>query len=978
MNKTGRYRCSLVFGGCLAAVLSWQGQNAPMLLLHWEPGPAGGPGLLFSARDSVTLARVTARERTFAARPSNDIPVITVFDKLVYQALLEKCRGNPRGSQAFFLRADSIAAYVNEFFDLPFLRETLHFYGGMTGDTLKTKLAAERFFYQGYELYRQRQFVEAEKAFVRGRQLYAALKDTKRVAETEFHLAGSTLLRGEYARCRDWSAAALRHAGSPKYTPLIKWLHWYIGDAYLNLSNYLEAASEFKESLRLAEASRDTLLAVCVYGRLAVLFRRQGNFPKALGAVQCSQRLSRLLRDQTLEKVCLVQLGMINHQLGNYSEAEENYKKVYELNRHAGHPDLNAVLATNWAYLYIDLGNWDRALDLQMQALTDEPDPQSRRQAIRFSNIGLIYAKLNDHKNSLKYQALALQTLSGTSSSAADLTWIHLRMADSYRELGQKKEAEREYSTALTISENTKGTVTQILSFLGLGSLYRENEDYTRALTWQKQALELSQQTQNPDLEWNAAFELGKTHESVQDFEAAQSAYDLALKKVEASRAKISADTLRMSFFAIKQDVYDRLVALALQARKDPEAALSYSERSRARTMLDLMGERFYRQAFVSEMPRLEELQGAMTAEMVFIEYKQLADKLVIWVIKKDSFAADTVSVSRMALAQLVREFLDTIGAGDFARFREYYAKDAAVLFKQSVQLGERLYGYLIAPVEKYLSSTPVVYFVPDEILYYLPFAALTTPRRQFLIEEYRIAYAPSLAVYGFLAKRRLDKPRRRAPMVLAVGNPTGDLRSSEREVKAIAGLFAGSQVLLRAQATKRAVMDGLRSPIDYFHFAGHCRINEKNPMYSALVLHKNQAAASTLDAEAAGNPNADILTVQDLMNCSLEHIEFATLSACETALGKLSKGEGIMGLSQVLLGSGISTLVSSLWKVDDQHSADLMERFYHYLSANPYDKAEALRRAQLDKITWCRQDKIVKYPFPYFWASYVLNGMIQ
>lgn len=984
MSQIGRYRSQLIFSGCLVIVLSWQGQGALTYSFDWDPGPAVGTNLLFSAQDSLTLARIASNNKTFAELPASDNHVIKVFDKLVYHALLEKCRGNAPGSVAYFYRADSAACYFNDLFDRPFLSQALRFYQSLAGDNLKTKLTAERFYYRGYELFCQGKLTEAEKVFQICRQLYTELQDAKRATETVFHLASVALTQKDYPRCCNLAISILDQAAAEKYDLLTKWLHWLLGMAQVNLSNYEEAKNQFNITLKLADFSKDTLLSAWTYEQLGTAFRRQGDFPKALEAVHRSQHLNHWLRDQNLEKSSLILLGMIYHQLGNYSEADQSYEKAYELNRMSGRPGLSAVIATNRAYLYIDLGEWDRALDLQRQAIDEEPSPQSASQIIRFSNMGLIYSKLNDHKNALKYQELALQTHQKTQGPLFDEAWIHLRMADSYRELGQAQEAEKEYQTALNISERTKGTVTHILALLGLGNLSQERKDFDRSLALKNQALKLAQQTQSPELEWNASFALGRTYEALNEIDNAQRAYENALEKVETSRTKISADTSRMSFFATKQDVYDRLAALHLETKKDAETALHYSERSRARTMLDLMGERFLQTPFVCDIPRLAELQSLMTPEMVFVEYKLLPDKFFIWVVKKESLKVATVSVPRDTLARLVREFLEAIGASNFEHFRERYAKEAPVLFKQSLQLGERLYGYLVAPVAQSLSSSQTIYFVPDGILYYLPFAALSVPetgRRQFLIEKYKTAFMPSLTVYRFLAERRREQRSPSSPNMLAIGNPTGDLWSSEKEAKSVAGLFSASQILLRAQATKRAVLDGLRSPITYFHFAGHCRINEKNPMYSALLLSNNQTIGP-LHHEAGKGTNGmsddGMLTVYDLLNCSLDHVELATLSACETALGKLSRGEGMMGLSQVLLGSGIPTLVSSLWKVDDRNSAELMEHFYQYLVNEKYNKLEALRQAQLDKIAWCGRDKMIKYPFPYFWASYILNGMAQ
>jgi len=986
MSRTVRHCCQLVFGGCLVAVLSWRGQSSLIYPLPWDPSSTVEAGLLFSSQDSLAWAHIASHDKAFAQPSANDKQVITVFDKLVYHALLEKCRGNVSGSQAYFQRAELTAGYFNEFFDNPILLRAMRFLDGLAGDDLKIKLTAEHFFYQGDELFYQKgEYTEAANAFNVCHRLYAEIQDTKRAIETEFHLASVALTQGEYSRCHDLAMVALKKATTENYDQMIGWLHWVIGESYRYLSKYDDAISEFNVTLDLAEARKDTILIMRAYERLGVTFWRQGNLLKALEAVRHAQLLSQQIRNQRAEINCLVVLGVINRGLGNFAQANQCYEKAYDLNRTVAKPHLNSVIATNWAFLYIELGDWEHALDLQVKALQSEqaePAPIIRYLVTYYSNIGLIYSNLHDHQKALEHQKLALRELKKIQSAAFEEALTYLRMADSYRELEQRREAESCYRTALAIAEGSKEAASQVLCLLGLSNFYRDEGELSQALELQKRALKLAQQTQSPDLEWNAAFALGKTYEALHAIELAHSAYESALKKVEVSRTKISADTLRTSFFASKQDVYDRLILLLLEAENDSESALHYSEQSRARTMLDMMGERFSKTNFVSEIPRLADLQPLMSTEMVFVEYKLLSDKLIIWVAKKDGLEVATVSVSRQALSQLVQEFLQAIGASDFERFRKLYIKDPRRLFKESSLLGERLYSHLVAPIQEYLSPNDVIYFIPDDILHYLPFAALTvtsTNPSQFLLEKYKIAYMPSLAVYNYLAKRRTDDLPRHPLKILAIGNPTADLDNSEKEAQSIAALFTTPQILIRAQANKQAVVNGLRSDIDYFHFAGHCRINTKSPMHSALLLFGNATIKPPPKHDADGtNGMTDdgMLTVQELLHFSLEHIELATLSACETALGKLFQGEGMMGFNHAMLGSGIATLVSSLWKVDDRFAAELMQRFYNYLATEKYTKLDALRQAQLDVIAWCREDNVVKYPFPYFWASYILNGM--
>jgi CHAT domain-containing protein len=103
---------------------------------------------------------------------------------------------------------------------------------------------------------------------------------------------------------------------------------------------------------------------------------------------------------------------------------------------------------------------------------------------------------------------------------------------------------------------------------------------------------------------------------------------------------------------------------------------------------------------------------------------------------------------------------------------------------------------------------------------------------------------------------------------------------------------------------------------------------------------------------------------VDKLYSLNLE-VDLVTLSACETGLSKIANGDDLVGLTRGFLYAGSSSIVASLWKVDDRATAELMTRFYKELLKN--DKVEALREAQLETKK--------KYPHPYYWASFQLTG---
>jgi len=145
-------------------------------------------------------------------------------------------------------------------------------------------------------------------------------------------------------------------------------------------------------------------------------------------------------------------------------------------------------------------------------------------------------------------------------------------------------------------------------------------------------------------------------------------------------------------------------------------------------------------------------------------------------------------------------------------------------------------------------------------------------------------------------------------------------------------------------------------------HIATHGIINNERPELSGIVL-------SLFDQQ--GKSQNGFLRLRDIYNLKLP-ADLVVLSACSTALGKDVKGEGLIGLTRGFMHAGAAGVVASLWKVDDEATAELMKHFYTALFKKGLPPAAALRDAQLE---------LMKYPrwqSPYYWAGFVIQGQYQ
>ena len=261
----------------------------------------------------------------------------------------------------------------------------------------------------------------------------------------------------------------------------------------------------------------------------------------------------------------------------------------------------------------------------------------------------------------------------------------------------------------------------------------------------------------------------------------------------------------------------------------------------------------------------------------------------------------------------------------------------------------EELYKLLIEPVRPYI-KTKLIIISPDSVLNYLPFEALQKNGR-YLIEDYAIAYAPSASVL----KICMDRNRNRREKVLALGNPNLKnpafrLVHAEEEVNSLKGLFPQVDVYTGDNATERVLQEH-GSEYDILHFACHGELNLDEPMLTSLRL-------------APDDENDGYLHAGEVFDYDLS-ASLVVLSACNSALGELTSGNELMGLTRSFLYAGVPSIVASLWTVDDRSTAYLMQEFYRNLGT--MTKADALREAKLAAMK--------KYPSPFHWAAFCLQG---
>ncbi len=293
------------------------------------------------------------------------------------------------------------------------------------------------------------------------------------------------------------------------------------------------------------------------------------------------------------------------------------------------------------------------------------------------------------------------------------------------------------------------------------------------------------------------------------------------------------------------------------------------------------------------------------------------------------------------------------------------YYSEASVFAGTSARLSKLLLPHRIPDAVKDLVIIPTsrLNTIPFETLIMSTPAGFDFQDFDYLIRRFSLRYEFS---GGLIAQKR-QKTQPRSPSILLCapvlfqGRDMPDLPETANEVREIAAAFRSrnlfSKELMYGSAFKENLQQAGLSRYTYLHFATHGLMDETNPDLSGFLLASN-----------AGSDDG-ILSASEIYNLNLDS-ELVTLSACETGLGKISKGEGVIGLSRALIYAGARGCMVSLWKVADDATAQLMTRYYATLIDSPKRNLSAtLQHTKRRMIT------DGKHGAPYYWASFVLIG---
>jgi len=784
-----------------------------------------------------------------------------------------------------------------------------------------------------------------------------------------------------------------------------------VGFLTAKLGETQEALSAFGAARLLVERVGDRTSLARVVGGMGQLYFGLGDKQKALEYFLQAARLFELGDERWGIAEAKLALGRIYHALGDDKQALEYLRESLALCKALSMPRLEAQTLTDIGSVYGAMKDNKNALSSYEQALKLTRAGQDQRyEAYTLNYLGRVYEDLKDYESAIAHyrRALPLNHIAGDQAGEV-LTLYNIAHVEWNR--GNLAEAQRQIEGSTKIAESLRSNVSsQDLRASYFATVRQTYELYVDVLMQRHKA--------NPSEGFAekafAISERGRARSFLESLHQSQTNIREGVDPALLARERSLNETLnakaerQMQLLASKDKVEAEKVA-----REINSLTIEYAE---IRDRIKATSPRYAALTQPQPLTLPEVQQRVLDDDSLLLEYALGDERSYVWAVtRKNVFVFELPPRADLeAAARGVYELLvgyQALPGEPLEQRRQREEKTDALLPAKTASLSELLLGPVIGKLEHRR-----LVIVPDGALQYIPFQALTVPEmnrrdeplsgsewKQPLLKNHEIVNELSASTLALILSE--SAARKRAPNTIAVlADPVfevddprvrravGEVREQPAEslevrkalrdrdvgispdgvqiprlfasreeaesIMAFAPKGTGSKFLDFA-ASREQVMGPELARYRVVHFATHGLINNEHPELSGIVL-------SLFDGQ--GNSQDGFLRLHDIYNLYLP-ADLVVLSACSSGLGRDVKGEGLIGLTRGFMYAGASGVVASLWKVDDDATAELMKYFYEDMFTKGLSPSAALRDSQL-KLS---QQK--RWQAPYYWAGFVIQG---
>lgn len=780
-----------------------------------------------------------------------------------------------------------------------------------------------------------------------------------------------------------------------------------LGSIYSDLGEKHNALDRYQKALSLLQNTGSFQKEASLLNSIGAMHDDLGAKQLALEYYERGLALQREIKDSWGEASSLNNIGSVYRDLGEGRQALEYFLRALEGYQAANNSFGVAIVLRNIGSIYYDDNNPEKALTyFEKTAEIDRALNNPEGEASALNNIASIYKILERYQDALDYYNRSL-TLRNKLSDRVGIAQTLNNIGSVYKEMGKTEQAISYFERALPFWQETEDKAGEISTRYWLTVIEYNRGNLERALegiqTVVAQIEALRSQVVISDLQ---ATYFASKHGDYELYIAIlmqlherhpnKNYHEMALNIVERVRARSLSELIGEARTKIannselrqqEQQLLQRLAAKN-QARYQlfnhrNIAELSQGEQKQAEHFQQEIGE-LQRQLQAIEVqirqenPRYAALQPSLIPDKVDIWGIVDEDTLLLfyWLNKECSYLW---LVAPTQISSYVLADSKTIDLASQAFYESLTIPKLRARKKKQQKAAEKLSEILLEPIATQLGTKRLA-IVADGALHRLPFAAIADPNcpEKPLIAGREIVYLPSASTLSQI-RQKLSEKKPSSKTIAIFADPVfaatdkraggnGDdpslfkpLTHSRSEADAIAAIVPESQreIFLDFAASREQLQNIEMSQYRILHLVTHGVYNGDRPEHSGFVL-------SLVDKR--GQEQEGFVLAPDIINLNLS-AELVVLSACDTGKGKEVKGEGVMGIARGFLCGGTARVIMSLWKVDDEATAWLMENFYKKMLEEGYSPAKALRETQIEM--WQHSD----WKDPYYWASFVIQG---
>ncbi|HVF60881.1 MAG TPA: CHAT domain-containing protein [Thermoanaerobaculia bacterium] len=641
--------------------------------------------------------------------------------------------------------------------------------------------------------------------------------------------------------------------------------------------------------------------------------------------------------------------GLLAVIRGNYDRGLFAYRKAISNAIQTLEPEHAAVLYELIAEYFYWVGDSEqcwRFLRHSFRMVNRIPEPRRRELIYAGGAAAALAAGAPRIALSFQEQALQIARLSGQPAAIASALWWQARAQE---QSGMKHLARRDLIEAerhaATIADLEARQVALCEVWLALADHFSEVQPRL-ALRYFDRAIELLRRTSYAGF-LVQAYEgrarilsaLGHTAQAERDLNA-------AITEVESLRRNV-AYAHRVSFLDQAESVYRTMCSLQCKLG-NYDLAFSYFDQSQGRLLSDYLVTGALEDAI--DLLSIREVQEKLAKDVMLLESRATQEGIATWAITSSGWHFRQAPVSSEKVQLLIGKFRAALMQGD----------DGA-----SAPLARELFHVMFSGLDHLLASRRTLVLVLGPGLEGLPTAALVDPRLgRFLVETHTIIVAPSARI-ALSASRCQSKPTalrllwverpRVDPLVSASLSPL----SADRDVfPLLKSLFGHTRVLSGRNATAREFL-AQAGRHDIVYLGAH-----------AIVSFRDHRTSRILLAPSGAGDHLGILVPSQIAGAKLERTCTVFLAGCNTAAGPRSVTEGVMSLGHPFMAAGASSVIATLWKIEDHAAAAVALDFFVGVK-NGLGPASALRGAQLRLLNGMEP----KFKSPGVWAGFQMIG---